>query len=46
MVHKGAQKTAMIVFLNKFDIFKEKIKTTPLSVCFKDYKGIQLFFGF
>ncbi|GMR36576.1 hypothetical protein PMAYCL1PPCAC_06771, partial [Pristionchus mayeri] len=33
------KKTAMIVFLNKLDIFKEKIKHHPLNICFKDYKG-------
>ncbi|GMT14419.1 hypothetical protein PFISCL1PPCAC_5716 [Pristionchus fissidentatus] len=33
------KKTAMIVFLNKFDLFKEKIRDHSLSQCFKDYKG-------
>ncbi|KAF8360509.1 hypothetical protein PRIPAC_87432 [Pristionchus pacificus] len=33
------KKTAMIVFLNKLDLFKEKIGSHPLSQCFKDYKG-------
>jgi hypothetical protein len=31
--------TAMILFLNKRDLFEEKIKKTDLSVCFPDYKG-------
>ncbi|RCN29779.1 g-protein alpha subunit [Ancylostoma caninum] len=37
------KRTAMILFLNKIDVFKRKLMTTPLSVCFKDYKGGQLF---
>ncbi|XP_071802275.1 guanine nucleotide-binding protein G(t) subunit alpha-3-like [Asterias amurensis] len=32
-------KTAMILFLNKCDIFKEKIKKVPLSCFFREYKG-------
>jgi hypothetical protein len=31
--------TNIILFLNKSDIFKEKIKKTDLSVCFPEYKG-------
>ena len=34
------KKTAMILFLNKFDIFKDKMSRIPITVCFKDYKGI------
>jgi len=30
---------AVILFLNKRDVFARKIKTTPLTVCFADYKG-------
>jgi hypothetical protein len=30
---------AMILFLNKKDIFEEKIKKHDLNVCFPDYKG-------
>jgi len=30
-----------ILFLNKIDIFREKIKEVSLSVCFDDYKGKQ-----
>jgi hypothetical protein len=30
---------AIILFLNKSDIFREKIKKIDLSVCFADYKG-------
>ena len=30
-------KTSMILFLNKCDLFAEKITTASLSVCFEDY---------
>jgi hypothetical protein len=30
---------SMILFLNKSDIFKEKIKRVDLKVCFPDYSG-------
>ena len=29
----------LILFLNKSDLFREKLKTVDLSVCFPDYKG-------
>jgi len=31
--------TSIILFLNKIDIFKEKITRSPLSVCFPEYSG-------
>jgi guanine nucleotide-binding protein subunit alpha len=31
--------TSMILFLNKIDIFKEKILVSPVSDWFPDYKG-------
>ena len=31
--------TSMILFLNKTDLFKNKINKFPLSVCFPDYTG-------
>lgn len=31
--------SAMILFLNKSDIFREKIKKKPLTVCFPEYEG-------
>ena len=33
--------TSVILFLNKRDLFLEKIKEVPLSVCFPDYYGPQ-----
>ena len=32
-------KTSMILFLNKKDLFEEKITKSPLSICFEDYTG-------
>jgi len=40
---KWFQKTAFVLFLNKVDIFKEKIQKIPLTVCFPDYNGPQTF---
>jgi GTPase SAR1 family protein len=37
------ENTAFILFLNKKDIFEEKIKRVPLTVCFPDYNGDQSF---
>jgi len=31
--------TAMILFLNKIDLFAEKIARLPLKICFSDYEG-------
>ena len=31
--------TSMIVFLNKIDIFREKISKSSLTICFPEYKG-------
>eukprot|EP00457_Paulinella_chromatophora_P006650 gb/GEZN01006669.1/.p1 GENE.gb/GEZN01006669.1/~~gb/GEZN01006669.1/.p1 ORF type:complete len:363 (+),score=66.74 gb/GEZN01006669.1/:114-1202(+) len=40
---KWFEKTSIILFLNKSDLFKEKIKTTPLTVakCLANYTGPQ-----
>jgi len=35
--------TAIILFLNKMDLFKEKIEKKPLTLCFPHYKGDQSF---
>nr|CAB3249915.1 guanine nucleotide-binding protein G(i) subunit alpha-like [Phallusia mammillata] len=32
-------KTSMILFLNKKDLFEEKIKKSPLKICFAEYEG-------
>jgi guanine nucleotide-binding protein G(t) subunit alpha 3 len=36
------QKTSFLLFLNKFDIFEQKINKVPLNACewFKDYKPL------
>jgi hypothetical protein len=31
--------STIVLLLNKFDVFSEKIKTVPLSDYFTDYKG-------
>jgi len=31
--------TSIILFLNKKDLFEEKIKKSPLTVCFSEYTG-------
>lgn len=35
------EETNIILFLNKKDLFAEKIRTTDLRVCFPDYDGPQ-----
>lgn len=36
---KWFQHTSIILFLNKSDLFKEKVKRVDLKVCFSDYKS-------
>ena len=31
--------TSIILFLNKKDLFEEKIRRSPLTICFPDYPG-------
>ena len=38
------ENTEFILFLNKHDLFVEKLKTSNLSACFPDYDG-KLFVG-
>uniref|UniRef100_A0A0V0J9X6 Guanine nucleotide-binding protein G(I) subunit alpha n=2 Tax=Schistocephalus solidus TaxID=70667 RepID=A0A0V0J9X6_SCHSO len=33
------RETNILLFLNKWDIFKKKIRTSPLNQCFADYRG-------
>ncbi|CAO2610483.1 Guanine nucleotide-binding protein G(o) subunit alpha [Lemmus lemmus] len=33
--------TSIILFLNKKDLFGEKIKKSPLTICFPEYPGLQ-----
>ncbi|CAK5080263.1 unnamed protein product [Meloidogyne enterolobii] len=35
--------TSIILFLNKKDLFEEKIKRTSIRVCFKEYDGFQTY---
>lgn len=40
---KWFSKTSIILFLNKRDLFEEKIKKKNINECFPDYKGPQTF---
>jgi len=31
--------TSVILFLNKKDLFADKIRTSPLAICFPEYRG-------
>ncbi|KAK6470432.1 guanine nucleotide-binding protein G(t) subunit alpha-2 [Huso huso] len=37
--HKFFAATSIVLFLNKKDLFEEKVKKTHLSICFPDYDG-------
>ncbi|CAJ0930833.1 unnamed protein product, partial [Mesorhabditis belari] len=37
--NKWFSETSIILFLNKKDIFEEKIKKSPLTICFPEYSG-------
>ena len=38
--------TSVILFLNKKDLFEEKITNSPLTICFPDYTGWLDLFSF
>lgn len=38
--------TSVILFLNKKDLFEEKLKENPITVCFPDYTGKYCLFQF
>jgi hypothetical protein len=38
------RKTPVILFLNKEDLFKEKIKKIDLNVCFDNYTGMMIIY--
>jgi len=37
--HRFFSQTHMMLFLNKKDLFKQKLTKTPLNICFPDYTG-------
>ena len=37
--NKWFTETSIILFLNKKDLFEEKIKKSPLTICFPEYTG-------
>ena len=37
--NKWFTKTSIILFLNKLDLFEEKIKKSPINICFPEYTG-------
>jgi guanine nucleotide-binding protein G(i) subunit alpha len=37
--NKWFKETSIILFLNKKDLFKDKIEHSPLTICFPEYNG-------
>ena len=40
--NKWFVETSIILFLNKKDLFEDKIRHSPLSICFPEYKGMKI----
>ena len=38
--NKWFVETSIILFLNKKDLFEDKIRHSPLTICFPEYKGM------
>lgn len=43
--HRFFALTSIVLFLNKKDLFEDKIKKVHLSICFPDYDGETLVFS-
>ncbi|XP_053530107.1 guanine nucleotide-binding protein G(t) subunit alpha-3 [Ictalurus punctatus] len=41
--HKFLSSSSIVLFLNKTDIFQDKINKVPLTACFPNYKGLNTF---
>lgn len=39
--NKWFVETSIILFLNKKDLFEEKISKSPLTICFPEYQGME-----
>lgn len=37
------EKSAVVLFFNKKDIFEQKIKKSPLAICFPEYQGVNTY---
>ena len=37
------ESTSIILFLNKKDLFSEKIVKSPLTMCFPEYTGMRIY---
>eukprot|EP00117_Sycon_ciliatum_P036868 scpid63313/ scgid1701/ Guanine nucleotide-binding protein G(o) subunit alpha 47A len=38
------EKTSIVLFLNKKDLFEDKLRVSPLSICFQEYTGSNTFY--
>ena len=41
--NKWFVRTSIILFLNKRDLFREKIEKSPLTICFPEYEGLNTY---